>query len=234
MQSQWTGGFAERLFIGHQRVRERFGGPVCSLAVLADASPTWRPDRYVWQAFGCRLEFSFPVAKLADYRERLDELDQSSNPFAVIVAAHLFTQSTQKDPHLRLQHKLQLVRSLYRRNFSRLDIVRLFRLVDWLLHLESPQALQFAEKLAEYEEEDKMPYVSMIEQAGIDKGLQLGLQQGLALGINRILTSRFGPIPAQVAAALSRLDTAQLEELTVLAASVPSLEVFRAVLPGGP
>lgn len=54
---------------------------------------------------------------------------------------------------------------------------------------------EFAEKLAQYEQEDKMPYVSMIEQVGIEKGIEQGLQQGLQRGVLRVLTTRFGPVP---------------------------------------
>lgn len=79
-----------------------------------------------------------------------------------------------------------------------------------------------------------MPYVSMIEQRGIDKGLQEGLQQGvqegLRAGIRRLLTSRFGQVPPQVAESLTKLDRARLEELTVLAATALSLEAFQAEL----
>jgi hypothetical protein len=47
----------------------------------------------------------FPVVKLLDYESRLDELEKSDNPFAIVVAAHLKTQATRRDFESRLQMK---------------------------------------------------------------------------------------------------------------------------------
>lgn len=231
VQGQWQAGFSQRVYVGHHRVWERFGDPVCSLVVLADPSSTWRPDHFCKEGFGNSLEFRYPIAKLADYRARMDELEQSVNPFAVFVQAHLLTQDSQKNPDLRLEHKIRLVRGLYRRGLSRDDVVRLFRLVDWLLHLEPPYALQFAERMAEYEQEDKVPYVTFFEQLGIEKGREEGREEGLQRALARILSGRFGPVPPQIVDSLGRLSAAQLEDLSLLAATADSLATFQAGLP---
>jgi hypothetical protein len=43
--------------------------------------------------------------KLTDYEERWDELEQSDNPFAVAVMAHLMTRTTRGDPEDRRKWK---------------------------------------------------------------------------------------------------------------------------------
>ena len=55
------------------RIWDRYQKPVISLALLVDDDPRFRPDRYVRQKSGCRLEFTFPVVKLLDYVLTLPE-----------------------------------------------------------------------------------------------------------------------------------------------------------------
>ncbi len=69
----------------------------------------------------------FPVAKLLDYETQWQSLEESTNPFAVRVMAHLKTKATRGVPQEQNQWKWSLVRRLFERGSSREDIVRLFR-----------------------------------------------------------------------------------------------------------
>lgn len=230
VQVQQVQDFAERMLIYHYRIRDRFGGPVCSLGLLGDPVREWRPNLYRWERFGCRLEFEFPIIKLADYRGRMAELEASTNPFAVIVAAHLWTQDTRDDADRRLEIKLRPIRSLFHRGLSKEDIIRLFRLVDWLLQLEPPQSLQFLEKLANYEKEDKVPYISTVEQMGIQKGLEKGLEQGRRTVLD-ILETRFGQTAGPFEEELRGIgELDRLRHLAVEAVKAQSPEDFGARL----
>lgn len=57
------------------------------------------------------------------------------------------------------------------------------------------------------------PYVTSVEQTGIDKGLQQGLRQGEARPLLRLLDRKFGSEAAQ--AHRARLEAADLEQLAV-------------------
>ncbi len=92
---------------------------VVSLAVLGDESKAWRPDRYDWDHCGCRMSLHFPMVKLVDYLQRWTELETSTNPFAIMVMAHLKTKETHGDSANRLRWKTTLVRDLYQRGFER-------------------------------------------------------------------------------------------------------------------
>ena len=81
-----------------------------SLAVLGDAVGE-TAGRFGYQRWGCAVSLEFPVVCLGDYRARWRELDQSSNPFAVAVQAHLRARDTHHDPSARYQAKLDLVKS---------------------------------------------------------------------------------------------------------------------------
>ncbi|MFP4076330.1 MAG: DUF4351 domain-containing protein, partial [Halochromatium sp.] len=65
----------------------------------------------------------------------------------------------------------------------------------------------FRQQLYAFEEQQRMPYVTTVEQAGIQKGLQ----QGEARTLLRLLTQKFGPEAAQ--AHRERIETAELEQL---------------------
>jgi hypothetical protein len=50
--------FAKRIYVYNYRLFDRYDRPVVSLAVLGDASPTWRPTRYEQRLWGCRVGIS--------------------------------------------------------------------------------------------------------------------------------------------------------------------------------
>lgn len=92
VQSQPNRDFPERMFTYYYRIYDKYRRPVASMAVLADNDPLWKPDCFTRELFGCEAKFTFPSVKLADYQSRLDEILTSENPFALVTAAHLFTQ----------------------------------------------------------------------------------------------------------------------------------------------
>ena len=73
-------GFPLRMYVYNYRIFDRHQQPVVSLAILADDSPGWRPDRHVEELWGCRTGLWFPIVKLWDYNERWLELEASDSP----------------------------------------------------------------------------------------------------------------------------------------------------------
>jgi hypothetical protein len=67
VQSTRQSEFAERMFVYHYRLFDRYRKPVVSLAVLADAEAGWRPKKWGYARWSCRLVFAFPVAKILDW-----------------------------------------------------------------------------------------------------------------------------------------------------------------------
>ncbi|WP_206208962.1 hypothetical protein, partial [Vogesella mureinivorans] len=98
-------------------------------------------------------------------------LEQSTNPFAVIVMAHLKTKATHRNPQSRLEWKLSLVRRLYEREYSREDIVKLFRFIDWVMMLPEELAQGFKAVVKSYEEANRMRYVTSIERLAKQEGM---------------------------------------------------------------
>src|SRR5438128_12698048 len=99
-------------------------------------------------------------------------LGASSEPSAIIVLANCTVQQAGKDDQRRLARKLDLTCRLYEIGLQKADILELFRLIDWLMKLPKQLEAQLRRQLYEYEKEEKMPYITSIEQFGIEKGME--------------------------------------------------------------
>lgn len=214
IQGQPQAGFAERMFVYHSRLFDRYRKPIASLALLADDRSDWRPTNYAHEMFGCQIHMRFPVAKLLDWAGSEARLEDSANPFALLTRAHLATRTTRNDPAARLAAKWSLVRRLYQAGFERQRIIDFFNLIDWMMRLPKELEEKFWSDLDRFEEEMKMRYVNSVERMALERGMETGLQQGLRAGkiqvIAQLLAARFGALPAP---AKAKLDAATEEEL---------------------
>ena len=152
------------------------------------SSPTGRragvPNSSAMSYGAARVKFRFPIIKLRDYEKRWPELQESDNPFAVIVMSHLKTQQTKRDDVSRYGWKLKLIRGLLRKAIlQRMMFVSSFRFIDWLMRL--PEGLEDSlwQELHRFEEENRMPYVTSVERIGMQRGLQQGLMTAIKLGL---------------------------------------------------
>jgi hypothetical protein len=185
VQAQPVRDFAERMFVYYYRLFDRYRRPITSLAILADERPRWRPRDFDRAQWGCRVRFEFPVAKLLDLRPRVAELGASRNPFVAVLLAHLGAQETRGDNPARYAAKFAALRRLYDLGYNQAEILRLYRVIDWLMRLPRELEAELLREMERFEEVRRMPYVTSAERIGIEKGLQQGLQQGLEQGIQR-------------------------------------------------
>lgn len=233
VQAQKETEFPKRVFFYHARITEIYAKPLCTLVVLADKHPSWRPDRYSVAFAGSSLQFEFPTIKLLDFKERLPVLERSTNPFAHLVAATLHAQAA-KD---RDERKYNLVTGLYDLGLSRKEIVEFYGFIDQVLRLSRQQEKKFKMKLTKFEKEKKMRYVTSIERLALEEGLEKGLEKGLETerlqALKIFLEARFETLPAELSRRLESLSAEQLQPLLPLAATVASLEEFTTRIPAG-
>jgi hypothetical protein len=239
VQSQVEPDFSERMYVYHYRLFDRYRRRVASLAILGDERSNWRPDSYGYELWGCRVRLEFPVVKLLDYRARWAELEQSRNSFAVLVMAHLHTVATRRKPAERYELKWSLIRRLYERGYSRTEILLLFRFVDWLMALPPELDYKFNERLTQYEEEQKMSYITSVERIAVEKGREEGLEQGLEQGmlqkaremVIEVLKIRFEDVPQKLIETIDgATDSAMLTILHRQAITVESVAKFEEIL----
>jgi hypothetical protein len=177
VQSQEESNFAQRMYVYHYRIFDRYRRSVASFAVLGDERATWRPNQFSDELWGCEVRFRFPVVKLLDYEQRWQELEASRNPFATVVMAHLKAQETRNDARERFSSKLYLTRRLYEQGYEREDVINLFRFIDWVMSLPQELEQDFWREVIQLQEEKRMPYITSIERIGIQKGIEQSLQQ---------------------------------------------------------
>lgn len=205
VQGQPEADFAERMFVYHYRVFDRYRRQPVSLAVLADEQEQWRPDHFSYELWDCAVDFRFPVAKLAAYAQRRDELEASANPFATVVLTHLAARETRDDVLSRAQLKLGLTRRLYRLGYSRQAVLDLYAFIDWLLALPADLEQQVWETIKGFEEEQGMSYITTAERVGRAAG-----QRELVL---RQLTRKCGELSAEVERRITALSDEELANL---------------------
>ncbi|MBC8875225.1 MAG: cytosolic protein [Planctomycetes bacterium] len=181
VQSQQDPEFPVRMYTYNYRLFDRYNRNVVSLAVLGDDQRGWRPERFGRSLWGCTVDFRFPVVKLLDHADRVEELERDPNPFAAIVLTHLKTLETRQDPESRRAWKVRLIKGLYERGLGREDIRQLFRLIDWMMDLPEDLNEQFWLEIEKLEEERTMPYITSVERLGRKKGLLNGI--GVSLKI---------------------------------------------------
>lgn len=210
VQGQRETGFEQRVYVYNYRIFDRFDAPVATFVILTDEEENWRPTEYRTELLGTKVVFEFSGVKLIDYWEQWEELERSENPFAVVVQGHLTAQQTRGDERERLRQKLALTKRLYERGYSKRQVIGLYRFLDWLLALPKELAVEFKDKMIQYEEERKMEYVTSIEQLGIEKGMQVG-SAGITL---RVLQRRFGSLDEATQTHIRALPLEQLEELS--------------------
>jgi hypothetical protein len=219
IQGQREKGFEWRLYVYNFRIHDRFGAPVATFVVLTDDDENWRPAEYRSGLLGTEVRFGYSTAKLLDYRERLTELEQSDNPFAVVIQAHLAALETRGAALDRLEQKLELTKQLYNRGFSEKVVIGLFRFLDWALWLPDDLETEFDGRITAYGEEQKMEYVTPFERHGIRKGIRIG---GAEI-ILRQLQRRFGVLDDAIHAHVGALPMEQLEDLSVALLDFPAM-----------
>jgi hypothetical protein len=181
VQTWKEGDFPKRMHVYNYRIFDRYDREVISLALLADDDPDWRPSHFGYGRWGFRTGTEFPIQKLLDWRPHVQALEADPNPFAVVVLAHLKTLETRGKPGDRHTWKVRLVKGLYERGRSAEDVRQLFRFIDWLMDLPKGLDTQFWDEIHQFEEENKMPFMTTPERLARVEELVAGIELGLEL-----------------------------------------------------
>jgi hypothetical protein len=223
------------MYIYNYRAFDLYQKPVISLAILGDERVNWRPDSYNYTIAGCEVSLKFPTVKLLDYEERWSELEASSNPFAIIVMAHLKTKATTGKLPQREQWKWKLIRGLYEKEFEREQIIKLFEIIDNMMTLSPELQSSLESKIKQFEEERTMPLVSNMELRGIEQGKEIGKEIGALENarnyVKTVLKTRLGDIPIEIEQAVDKISVLSiLDELLKSALTVNSFDELHQLL----
>jgi hypothetical protein len=229
IQREYEDAFPQRMFDYNMLARQLYNQTVVSLAVLCDDRPAWKPTKFSYGEWGCRMELTFRVAKLLEYVKDIDALEANDNPFAAVVRAHWQTRQTRHEPLNRRQWKLRLMKGLFQRNWKKEDIRQMFRLIDWMMALPQELDKAFQNEIFEYEKQKQMPYVTTFERSGfkrgIEEGEQRGARKGLLKGITALQIAKFGRANRKTLTKIRAMeDLDDLSEFLVFLATANTLE----------
>jgi hypothetical protein len=142
------------------------GEQVISLVVLADINANWHPKTSTVQFGRFKSEIQFETCKLLDLD--LDNPDLRGIPYEV-ARAQLAALRTTNNPQARYRAKKDLLLNLYQCGYTADDIREAYGLIDHMMMLSDTLRTQLNQEIKEYEEKFTMPYVTSIEQEGIEK-----------------------------------------------------------------
>lgn len=219
VQSQVDPGFAQRMYVCNSLLFDRHKRCVVSLGVLGDTQADWRPASFEYGLWGCRAGLEFPMVKLLDYEDQGEELEQSTNPFALVVMAHVKTQVTRRDMETRLQWKVRLLRWLCSQGFREEEFVDLFRFMDLVMVLPPELEREYEEVMERYEEERTMPLISNYERRAMVRTAREDVLE--------VLNLRFPEPPSSLQERIAQIDDlSALKRLLRQAVTASSLEEF--------
>lgn len=225
VQGNKDDSFEERMYVYNYRIFDKYRKDVVSIAVLVDKSRDFRPFRFLREQFGCSVVFIFPVIKLLDFDT--EKTAKSNNPFAVVTRVQLAKLHSQGDVDKRYSFRMELTKELYHKNYSKEQIFRLYRFIDYVLKLPKPKALEFKKELEAFEEEREMPYITSTERIAREEGRSTGQIEEARKSVLKVLEVRFGRLPDMTHEKIVACDDlSRLERLLQQAVLVKSLTEF--------
>jgi hypothetical protein len=222
IQAEVEKEFPKRMFEYHIAIRRLYNREVVGLALLCDDQPEWKPTRFGYERWGCRMELTFRVAKLLDSLPKRDALAASDNPIATIALAHLEAMETRDDPIDRKGRKLRLTKGLLQRNWSADDIRELYRLIDWLMTLPEDLHEEFLTDIHSFEKERTVAFMTDTEWYGMKKGLLIGIALDLKI--------KFGAAGKRLLPKAEELDADELRKFTRFLKKAQTLDEVREYL----
>jgi hypothetical protein len=228
VQGQPIHNLPERVDVYNYRARDRFGQPVCSLVVLADDDPDWRPNRYEHEQYGTRHTLEFDIFKVLDWQGRETELEAHPNVFALFVLAHLSSRQTRHDPEERARAKLRLLLLLVERQLDAGEMHQWYRYLDWLLDLPPEHDKKVTDEVRKVTEGKPMPFIPYFERVAREEGLR----EGRYLAIERRMSKKFGAEGLALMQGIRQVsDSERLEEILDAVVMATTLDEVRKLLP---
>lgn len=223
--------FTERMFTYRIRLWDRYRTPIVSLAILIDDNKNWRPNVYRDELWDSSIEMHFPIIKILDYSDQIEELEASANPFAAVILAQLAAMK-KETPLAKLDTKIQLIKLLYKKGWKKDDLIALLQFLDWIIALPLELELQCTKTAEKIEEESKMNYVTSFERIGIQKGIKKGIEQGIEQGkvlgesemLVKLLKNKFRRIPKQYSDKIKQANPDRLISWAMKLLRAPKIE----------
>jgi hypothetical protein len=212
--------FSRRMFIYFYRIYDKFNRDILSMAVFADPSEGFKPDRFNYQFFGCELTFRYRTYKILEQDD--EELEASDNPFALVVLAAKRNLQSREDEEKRFSFKRELVRLMLEKRYSREEILHVFRFLDGVLALTDLEKEKIVYDELMSKEVKEVAYVANFERLAMLKAARELVMDALEV--------KFGEVPEGFQTKLQGIqDREVLRRLLRQAILASSLEDFNVL-----
>jgi len=188
--------FSRRMFIYFYRIYDKFSRDILSIAVFADPSEGFKPDRFNYEFFGCELSFRYRTYKILEQDD--SELKASDNPFALVVLAAKRNLQSREDEEKRFGFKRELVRLMLEKGYSREEILHVFRFLDGVLALTDMEKEKIIYNELMSKEVEEVAYITNFEKLAIEKGEQSGMLREARELVMDALEVKFGAVSADI------------------------------------
>lgn len=156
--------FAKRMFTYYCRIWDRFGQEIEPLAIFTSAELPPKPrNAHISTGVLRKLTYEYGIYKVKDQNNEASEkvLQESDNPFALVVLACLYVMKTKVLSHQketpkeqqkqaeRLAFKMKLIRLLWEKGYDRQTIEDLFSFIKHIVHLPKELEVTFAKTVQE-------------------------------------------------------------------------------------
>ncbi len=132
--------FERRMLTYYYRILDEYDRDIASLAILTDKRKNFRPSKYEREFLDTSLHFKFKTYKVLD--AKVEELEASDNPFATVI---LVVQTALKKGVISEKSlydlKIELVKKLLKKNFSKPKIDTLLRSLKLYVRFESKKLI---------------------------------------------------------------------------------------------
>ncbi len=220
--------FSKRMFTYNYKIYDRYEKEVVSLAILADEDESFRDNVFQRKRWGFELRFEFPYVKLLDYRGKEEKLKKDDNPFSVIVLTFLKEFESENEEE-RYVGKLELIKSLYDKGYTKEDVLMLYEFIDWMMRLPEDLDRRLYREIEKIEEVRKVRFVTTAERIGMEKGLKKGMEK-LKEILKKQIRVKFKDLPEGLERLIDESPVEKVEEVAVKIFDVESLDEIERIL----
>ncbi|MGJ9458107.1 hypothetical protein [Oceanobacillus sp. CF4.6] len=188
--------FSQRMFKYFYKIYDKFNREIYAIALITDAEQSSKSNRFSYSFFGTELEYAYNMYEF--HGKDIEQLEQSSNPFAAAVLAGIYASKTKNESHKRYLFKRKLMIEILQKFSSQHENTRtyltsLFYFIDYLLHVPDELKKKLSEDIRPLigkeashtmraEKEKLPPTIAELFADAKDEGLVKGREEGREKG----------------------------------------------------
>jgi predicted transposase/invertase (TIGR01784 family) len=173
--------FEVRMFVYFYRIYDKYQVEITSIAILSDPNPSYNPNKFEKEFLGTKISFEFNIYKILSQDPKV--LEASDNPFAlVMLTAYQALKNRQMDDAMLIEIKLDLIKRLIAKKFTKKRIQALFYFIKRYIRFEKKENnLIFEQELEKIypQKNKKMGVIDIIIEDEKAEARQKGIEQGI-------------------------------------------------------